>query len=51
MEHNINAIISDDDGIVGDDEVAVDADLEETTPNPYILTRNMRVVQLKQRFT
>jgi hypothetical protein len=48
MEHDENAIISDVDGTVGHDEGPVDVDPEETTPNPYILTRNMRVAQLKQ---
>jgi hypothetical protein len=50
MEHDENAIISDVDGIVGHDEGTVDADPIQTMPNPYILTRNMRVAQLKQRF-
>jgi hypothetical protein len=34
---------------VGHDEGPVDADPEETTLNPYILTHNMRITQLKQR--
>jgi hypothetical protein len=34
---------------VGHDEGTVDADPEETTLNPYILTRNRCVAQLKQR--
>ncbi len=49
MEHDENAVISDADGIVGHDEGPVDADLEETTLNPYILARNMHVAELKQR--
>ncbi len=49
MEHDENVVISDADGIVGHDEGPVDADPEETTLNPYILTHNMRVAQLKQR--
>ena len=40
---------SDADGTVGHDEGPVDADPEETMLNPYILARNMRVAQLKQR--
>jgi len=51
MEHDKNAVISDDDGTMGDDEAVVDADFKETTPNPYVLARNMHVVQLKQQFT
>jgi hypothetical protein len=51
MEHDKNAIINDDDGTVGDDEATMDANLEETTPNPYILARNMCVAQLKQQVT
>jgi hypothetical protein len=49
MEHDENAVISDVDGTVGHNEGTVDADLKETMPNPYILARNMRVTQLKQR--
>jgi hypothetical protein len=49
MEHDKNAIISDVDGTVGHDEGIVDADPKEIMPNPYILTCNMRVAQLKQR--
>jgi hypothetical protein len=49
MEHDENAVISDANGIVGHDEGIVDADPKETMPNPYILARNMCVVQLKQR--
>ncbi|CAK9193737.1 unnamed protein product, partial [Sphagnum troendelagicum] len=49
MEHDENAIISDADGTVCHDEGPVDVDLEETTLNPYILARNMRVAELKQR--
>jgi hypothetical protein len=49
MEHDKNAVISDADGTVGHDEGMVDVDLEETTLNPYILARNRRVAQLKQR--
>jgi hypothetical protein len=49
MERDENAVISDADGTVGHDEGTVDADLEETTLNPYILTCNRRVAQLKQR--
>ncbi|CAK9213414.1 unnamed protein product [Sphagnum jensenii] len=49
MEHDENAFISDVDGTVGHDEGPVDADPKETTLNPYILARNMRVAQLKQR--
>ncbi|CAM6061597.1 unnamed protein product [Sphagnum tenellum] len=49
MEHDENAVISDVDGIVGHDEGPVDVDPEKTTPNLYILARNMRVAQLKQR--
>jgi hypothetical protein len=49
MEHDENEVISDADGTMGDDEGRVDVDLEETTPNPYILAHNMRVAQLKQR--
>ena len=49
MEHDENAFISDVDGTVGHDEGPVDVDPEETTLNPYILARNMRVAQLKQR--
>jgi hypothetical protein len=48
MEHDENAFISDVDGTVGHDEGPRDADPEETTLNPYILARNMRVAQLKQ---
>jgi hypothetical protein len=33
----------------GHDEGTVDADLEETTLNPYILACNRRVAQLKQQ--
>jgi len=51
MEHDENVIISDDDGTMGHDEAVVDADLKETTPNPYVLACNMRVAQLKQRLT
>jgi hypothetical protein len=43
MEHDENAVISDDDGTVGHDEAAMDADPIETTPNPYVLAHNMRV--------
>jgi hypothetical protein len=49
MEHDKNAVISDADGTVGHDEGMVDVDLEETMLNPYILARNRRVAQLKQR--
>jgi len=49
MEHDKNAVISDVDGTVGHDEGKVDANPKETMPNPYILTCNMRVAQLKQR--
>jgi len=49
MERDENAVISDADGTVGHDEGTVDVDPEETMLNPYILTRNRRVVQLKQR--
>jgi hypothetical protein len=49
MEHDKNAVINDVDGIVGHDEGTVDAHPKETMPNPYILARNMHVVQLKQR--
>jgi hypothetical protein len=49
MEHDENAVISDADGTVGHNEGHVDADPEETTPNPYILAHNMRVAELKQR--
>jgi hypothetical protein len=49
MEHDENAVISDVDGTVGHNEGIVDADPKETMPNPYILARNMRVAQLKQR--
>jgi hypothetical protein len=48
MEHDENAIISDDDDIMGHDEATMNVDPKETTPNPYILARNMRVAQLKQ---
>jgi len=51
MEHDENVIINDDDGTMGHDEAIVDADLKETTPNPYVLTCNMCVAQLKQRLT
>jgi hypothetical protein len=51
MEHDKNEVIGDADGTVGDDERTMDVDPEETMPNPYILARNMRVAQLKQRFT
>jgi len=43
--------ISDVDGTVGHDEGIVDVDPKETMPNPYILARNMRVAQFKQRLT
>jgi hypothetical protein len=49
MEHDENAVVNDDDGIVGHDEIAADANPKETTPNPYVLARNMCVAQLKQR--
>ncbi len=49
MECDKNAVISDADGTVGHNEGTVDADPEETTINPYILARNRRVAQLKQR--
>jgi len=49
MEHDENVVISDDDGTVDHDETIVDVDPKETTPNPYVLARNMRVAQLKQR--
>jgi hypothetical protein len=49
MEHDENAVISDANGTVGHDEGLVDANPEKTMPNPYILARNMRVAQLKQR--
>jgi hypothetical protein len=49
MEHDENAVINDDNGIVGHDEATVDVDPKETTPNPYVLTRNTCNVQLKQR--
>jgi hypothetical protein len=49
MEHDENAVISDADGTVGHDEGTVDVDPKETMPNPYILARNMRVAELKQR--
>ncbi len=42
MEHDENAVIGDVDG-------TVDADPKKIMPNPYILARNMRVAQLKQR--
>jgi hypothetical protein len=48
MEHDENAVISDVDGIVGHDEGTMDADPQETMPNPYILACNMRIVQFKQ---
>jgi hypothetical protein len=51
MEHDENVVISDDDGIVGHDETIVDVDPKETTPSPYVLTRNLRVAQLKQCLT
>jgi hypothetical protein len=49
MEHDENAVISDADGTMGHDEGLVDVDVEEITLNPYILTCNMRVAQLKQQ--
>jgi hypothetical protein len=49
MEHGENALINDVDGTVGHDEGTMDVDPKGTTPNPYILTRNMRVAQLKQQ--
>jgi hypothetical protein len=49
MEHDENVIIGDVDGTVGHDEGTMDVDPKETMPNPYILARNMRVAQLKQR--
>ncbi|CAM6033058.1 unnamed protein product [Sphagnum compactum] len=49
MERDENAVISDADGTMGHDSGTVDADPEETTLNPYILARNRRVAQLKQR--
>jgi hypothetical protein len=49
MEHDENAVISDVDGTVGHNEGTMDVDLKETTLNPYILARNRRVAQLKQR--
>jgi hypothetical protein len=49
MEHDENAVISDGNGTLGHDEGIVDVDPKETMPNPYILARNMRVAQLKQR--
>jgi hypothetical protein len=51
MEHDENAVISDVDGTVGHDEGPVDADPEETTLNPYILARSIRVAEFKQRLT
>jgi hypothetical protein len=51
MEHDKNAVINDNDGIVGDNETTMDVDCEETTPNPYVLAHNMRVVQHKQQLT
>jgi hypothetical protein len=41
----------DTDGTVGHNEGTLDAGPKEIMPNPYILARNMCVVQLKQRFT
>ncbi len=49
MEHDENVVISDVDGTMGHDEGIVDVDPKEIMPNPYILTRNMRVAQFKQR--
>jgi hypothetical protein len=49
MEHDENEVIGDANGTMGDDEGIVDVDPKETMPNPYILARNMRVAQLKQR--
>ncbi len=49
IEHDENAVISDADGTVGHDEGPVDANPKETTLIPYILARNMRVAELKQR--
>jgi hypothetical protein len=49
MEHDKNAVISDVDGTVGHNEGTMDVDPKETMPNPYILARNMRVAQFKQR--
>jgi hypothetical protein len=49
MEHDENVVISDNDGTMGHDEATVDVNPKETTPNPYVLTRNLRVFQLKQR--
>jgi hypothetical protein len=49
MEHDENVVINDDDGTVGHDERVVDVDPKETTSNPYVLARNLRVAQLKQR--
>jgi hypothetical protein len=43
MEHDKNVVIN-------DDKTVVNADPEETTPNPYVLTHNMCVAHLKQRF-
>jgi hypothetical protein len=34
---------------MGHDEGTVDADPKEATLNPYILARNRRIAQLKQR--
>jgi len=50
MEHDENEVIGDADGTMGDDERTMDVDPEETTPKPYIVARNMRIAQLKQRF-
>jgi len=50
MEHDENEVIGDADGTMGDDERTMDVDPEETAPKPYIVARNMRIAQLKQRF-
>ncbi len=34
---------------MGHNEATMDVDPKETTPNPYILAHNLRVVQLKQQ--
>ncbi len=49
MEHDKNAIISDDDGTMGDGEGAMDVDPEETTPKLCVLAHNMRIAQFKQQ--
>jgi hypothetical protein len=50
MEHDKNVVINDNDGAMSDDEIVVDVDPKEITPNPYVLAHNMRVAQFKQRF-